>query len=385
MALDTTAGSVVHYLLGYLDRVWPKGEFDRSKLYIFAIAVAFLPLLFSALLSPIPLFAPSPPEHPLPFFRDWNMLFLFIVSFPAILILTATDQRFLVRALKEVKSAGTLTISDEEKDRLALRWYRRFLNINIVGQGVGILIGICLAYSTIQALSLPQTGHFIVHDGKLLPVGFVYLYCIFLFYTLLFVYMVRIISISLLLRDIVAHSRLKMLPLHPDNCGGLGPVGRIGLRNEYALTLLGINVVLFLLVDSLYLHVSFSLAALMAAAVIAYLAIAPFVFLAPLLPFRSAMERNKSELIAPVVQRIRKELDRLPEKLSSGQSCKDDKERLEELRKIRDVIDELPVWPLDSGTLTKFATAYMVPIIIPILTGSVVALAKYIAGLITPI
>ena len=34
------------------------------------------------------------------------------------------------------------------------------------------------------------------------------------------------------------------LPLHPDQCGGLRPVGEPGLRNQYTLTLPGLNIVI---------------------------------------------------------------------------------------------------------------------------------------------
>jgi hypothetical protein len=74
-----------------------------------------------------------------------------------------------------------------------------------------------------------------------------YLYCIILLYTLVIVYVTRCIVLSYFLRALVAAARpLCILPLHPDKCGGLRPVGRLGLRNQYTLTILGINIVLLL-------------------------------------------------------------------------------------------------------------------------------------------
>jgi hypothetical protein len=76
---------------------------------------------------------------------------------------------------------------------------------------------------------------------------YVYLYCIILLYTLVIVYVTRCIVLSYFLRALVAAARpLCILPLHPDKCGGLRPVGRLGLRNQYTLTILGINIVLLL-------------------------------------------------------------------------------------------------------------------------------------------
>ena len=101
----------------------------------------------------------------------------------------------------------------------------------------------------------------------------------------------------------------------------------------------------------------------MVAAVIGYLILGPLIFMAPLSPFRGGMVKNKNQLMGEVAQRLRKELDRLLAQLQSGPIFKEDEELIERLRKIGAVIDELPVWPFDAGTLRKFLTAYIIPII----------------------
>jgi hypothetical protein len=127
------------------------------------------------------------------------------------------------------------------------------------------------------------------------------------------------------------------------------------LRNQYGLTLIGINVVLLIM--------PLPLEFLVAAAIAAYVCLGPVIFMAPLLPFRGGMLKNKQQLQGEVAQRIRRELDRLRLQLPSGSISKDDEELVERLRKIGAVIEELPVWPFDAGTLRKFLTAYAIPII----------------------
>ena len=89
----------------------------------------------------------------------------------------------------------------------------------------------------------------------------------------------------------------------------------------------------------------------------------PFVFLAPLLPFRDGMLKSKTELMGAVARRMRVELERLRAQLRTGPITKEDEELVERLRKIGAVINELPVWPFDAGTLRKFLTAYVIPIV----------------------
>jgi hypothetical protein len=197
----------------------------------------------------------------------------------------------------------------------------------------------------------------------MLPVGFVFLWCVWLFYTLIPIYVLRTIGISCFLRDLVEHAEINMLPFHPDQSGGLRPVGEIGLRNQYGLTVGGINVVLLIFTSVLYLQVPRPLYGLMVAAGLAYLILGPAVFIGPLLPFRAGMMNTKTTLMSEVAQRLRVELRRLHGELLCGQITKDDEDLIDRLRKLGSVIDQLPVWPFDFGTVRKFASAYIAPLL----------------------
>jgi len=205
------------------------------------------------------------------------------------------------------------------------------------------------------------TGFWIALDGRLLPVGYVFLWCIFIFYALIPPYIFRSVCTSLFLRDLVRHASLRMLPFHPDHSGGLRPVGTLGLRNQYGLTVFGLNVVSLVAVSYLFLDVPRALFALIIAAAVAYGLLGPLVFMGPLLPFRAGMLRTKSELMTEVAQRLRVELQRLRTQLGSGPITKEDEELIDRLQKVGRVIDDLPVWPFDAATLRRFLAAYILP------------------------
>jgi hypothetical protein len=75
------------------------------------------------------------------------------------------------------------------------------------------------------------------------------------------------------------------------------------------------------------------------------------------------MQANKAELRSEIVQRLRMESERLRKQLPLKAATKEDEELIERLRKMCAAIDELPVWPFDPGTLRKFMTAYVIPIV----------------------
>jgi hypothetical protein len=331
-------------------------------IYIAATAVTFLPLLLAALLSPLSLTEVTGTLR-LPFLYDWNVLFMFLISFPSLVVFIVNDQAVLSSSLYSVEIDGILTIAEVHASSLCTFWERRFRTINYIGQALGAITGALEAYVTYVAMTPSSVGFWMAENDRLLPVGFVFLYCLFLFYCLVPVLILRSVAVALLLRGIVARSHLRMLPMHPDKAGGLRPIGRLALRNQYLLTLFGLNIVLFVVVPFYFLQVPSVISRLIAVIITAYMILGPVVFMAPLLPFRNGMRSTKSELMVEIAQRLRVELQRLHAQLKSGLISKEDEELIDRLRKIGSVIDELPVWPFDAGTLRKFIAAYVIPVV----------------------
>jgi hypothetical protein len=193
----------------------------------------------------------------------------------------------------------------------------------------------------------------------------VYLVSVALFYALLSVYVGRTVGIIRLLREVVTGRELSIIPFHPDGCGGLKPVGEIGLRNQYLLGLVGINVILhwsgrfFLDTNPLY-----NLGLALATA--AYTIAGPLSFLGPLLPFRKGMREAKDAMLSLVSARMRQEIASVADHLRTpgGEVSKADEERIARLQKFGEVLQRLPVWPFDTSTLRKFSAAYVFPLLL---------------------
>jgi hypothetical protein len=360
ITLNTTAGSALHVIPRWLDSLG-FGAFTPVVIYAGAVSLTFLPLIIGAGLSPLSMTIQSETLS-LPFLYDVSTIFLYVVSFPCLLILTVTDHRVLSRALSRVQIDGILTISEVTGLALAERCYRRFRITNLVAQALGLAAGGITAYFVYRLNATATIKSWTESEGHLLAVGYIRLYCDFLFSFVAAVYVIRSIAVPILLWDIVAHAEFHMLPLHPDKAGGLRPIGRLGLRNQYAITLVGLNIGLGWLVSYLLLPDNAWKGFIVVAAT-AYLIFGPVVFVGPLLPFRDGMIRSKSQLMSGVALRMRLQLDDLRSRFQSGVITAEDEQMIERLRKIGAVIDDLPVWPFDTLTLRKFFTAYMIPII----------------------
>jgi hypothetical protein len=359
ISIDTTRNSILHRLMRRRG-----GELRAPSVAYLGAAAATYGLLIVIAAATYLLANGDMPSHRLPLHRDWNIMFMFLVSFPTLVTLTITDDAVLRSALQRIQRDGILMLPNTGAARqVTAAWEQRFARINVLALVAGIAMGLSVVRINYVAYTPPSLGFWIADRGRLLPVGYVFFFCIFLFYVVVPIILARSAAISLLLRDIVSQARLSLLPAHPDRCGGLRPIGRVGLRNQYALSVCGINVVLLYAVSYAYLDMGSNLRSLVVAAIVAYVAMGPLVFLGPLLSFRQGMLATKIELLSEVAQRLRIELRRLRQQLPEGQITKADEELVERLRKIGAVIEELPVWPFDASTLKKFVSAYVIPLV----------------------
>jgi hypothetical protein len=397
---DTTSGSLLHRLVKY--DATTRRRPAILKTYLLSIVITYGPLLVAAIISPLPLWRTTA-DLKLPFFSDWNMTFTFLVSFPTLVVFLVTDDYELFNSQRDVQTARVLCVNETYSSKLAnssaagfgminisstagfcminISSTAGFCMINIIVQSLGALLGLTLGWLTVEIYTLPSVGFWISSKGDLLPVGYAYDYCIFLLYAIITIYVSRGIAFSVFLSKVADQSTIRMLPSHPDKCGGLKHIGKLGLRNQYILSILGLNIVILAAV-SLSLKLP-SFHRLIAPAAAVYFILGPILFLAPLLPFRRGMNRTKEEWMREVAERLRMEFERLRLKIQAAKITKEDEEVVDRLRKIGSVIDELPVWPFDARTLRNFASAYLGPLVplgFPFIGKALVAIIGWLNG-----
>jgi hypothetical protein len=361
IAVDTTGGSVIHRLLA------PAGHGERDAvsavtLFIVSGLVAYVPIVVTSWLGGIPLMHQTAAVR-LPLFYDANTAWMCVASLPTLLILIVRDQRVLADALNQVQQDDVIRPYPGAAIELKNEYERKFRWLNIWSQVAALAIGIVVAAMNFHAMSDPTLGAWGAPGGVLRLPGYLLLVVVMVFYTLVGIYVARSAGIVVLLRGLVKKVDLEILPLHPDGCGGLRPMGQLGLRNQYALTVFGINVILLGYVAHAFLGNTGSMQLLVGLGVGAYLLVGPVVFLSPLLPFRGGMLDAKKRLLHPIAKRMREELANIEANIGAHGFTKEDEEVFDRLQKLGGVIALLPVWPFDARTIRKFVTAYVLPIV----------------------
>ena len=359
IAVDTTRGSLIHWLI----RRRPDGRPISTGATAFLVVAlgAYVPIVIAAWLGGLPLLHPTDAVH-LPLFYDTNTAWMCLVSLPTLLVLTVRDQRALDEALSRAQDDGVIRAHEGAAEQLKAKYEKVFLRLNVFSQVLGLAAGIALAAANYSVMRNPKLAPWGSPSGVIQPAGYYMLAVVVVLYALVTIYIFRSAGFVAFLRGMVKKSDVDMLPLHPDACGGLRPMGDLGLRNQYVLTVFGINLIFLAYVTQTYLGDLGLMQFLVALGAAAYLILGPLVFLGPLLPFRGGMLDAKRRLLRPVAERLRLELSKVEGNLAGGVISKQDEELIDRLQKLGTMIDSLPVWPFDAGTLRRFLTAYVLPV-----------------------
>lgn len=359
--VDTTHGSVLHRWVQYGGRL-P----TAARVYAACVALTYLPALIAAswILKPDVVTR-------LPFLLDWNFTFTFLVSFPTLVLLIVSDEHVLALALQRVWVSGVISRDVADSRSFAQKWTARFGWANTYAYTFGLVLGAGLSWLTLRVYVWTAAGFWAAPAGTVGLIGFLYLACITLLYAVIAVFVTRSVMIAFFLGELVKLVTVRLLPFHPDGCGGLQPAGRLGLRNQYTLTILGLNIAILGVVTVRYLASHTPERELIATAVLAYAVLGPVVFMAPLLPFRAAMLRSKAVLMGELSDRLRIDFTKIRSKFQTEGLSAEDLETLERLQKVGAMIEGLPVWPFDARTLRTFASAYVVPFLLPFLEKAV--------------
>ena len=366
IAPETRQLSFIHWAVDYDGLNWGR------NLAAYLAVVAFTYGLMS--LVAVTQFPPGArPSHWV--FGDWAVMFAFGISFPAILFMIASDQQALNDAMNGVWKSGVVTESRETVEEFRKKWAGHFKIINLAVQTAGLLLAIVLSYFTAHSFDVAGTKTWI-QAGT--PTGYAYMAGIALFYALLITYIVRCVALAVLLKNMAANWQIELSTMHPDGCGGLQPLGRIGLRNQYALTILGINIAV--VAATIYQINQALVVVIIVPALAVYLIFGPIIFLGPLLPFRRVMADKRRRMMQEIAAPLDAKFDKLREHARvNGAVDKDELEELERLRSIGTTVGGMPIWPFDAPTMRVFATAYVIPLLLAVATKGVELIIQQIA------
>lgn len=358
--LDTCQASLLH---SWFTSPPTKEESDLTSSVVRFAATALFSLgliVIVATLDGTVLLTRSP-SIKLPLLYDANTAWMFLVTLPVLVTLLLSERHLIPERIGALLTQDTLRLSQPAEVELRSTWEKAFRRVNIVAQLFGLIVGATIAlslYLTSRSGGKSWQGTVVHYNTS----GYIWLLWIFAFYWVSTIYVFRAVTTYRFLRSVTTLGDIRLVPFHPDNCGGLKPVGTLGLRNQYVLAVGGINLLMLIGILQ-FLGTEGVLPVYVGAAAVFYIICGPIAFLGPLLPFRQAMLSEKHRRMQQVGAALRDHYERcLNEVLEKGLSKKDEAmgKRLEKMMRM---VRKLPVWPFDTHTLGKFLTAYLVPLL----------------------
>ena len=156
--------------------------------------------------------------------------------------------------------------------------------------------------------------------------------------------------------------QIRVSPLHPDSCCGLGRIGDVAMLFNVIIFIIGIYVSLTVL-DKMFVQESSPFADITIPLYLTgYVLLAPLLFFLPLGSARRTMKQAKIDFLSPLSERC--------EKLAKLSSVDADKESSAavgaffEMDKLRTQIEkEIPIWPFNFRSFLNFSGAIVVPLV----------------------
>ncbi|MBW8000549.1 MAG: hypothetical protein FVQ80_00820 [Planctomycetes bacterium] len=195
---------------------------------------------------------------------------------------------------------------------------------------------------------ISQRIFFYVWWAYILPVFIYYLFVV-------------VITLNRLFRMVIDTDSLDLQPMHPDNAGGLGELGRMALNfNITILLTMAITITLY------YTHGHNTP---LTCGIIVQFLLLPVVFFLPLLQVHRAMRIKKESLLLEISKHYKCVSDVLVQKIAKDDKVKEEYEEESNLRALYKSLEDIPTWPFDTRTIMQFTSTILLPALIWLIRG----------------
>ena len=190
------------------------------------------------------------------------------------------------------------------------------------------------------------------------------LFIILNFYIVPLIFYKSIITI-ISMRD-VFNLKLKLQPLHPDNCSGIKPLGDLAIAiNYFAVLILLYFTILAVFDPSLKQNILSSLIFFCLFFIVFFLSI--IIFILSILKAHKQMIRDKRELLLSLHVEFQENYESFLTILSNGDFKKILSDKIISINNMYLIAERMPVWPFDTKSISRFFTTISLPLIIYII------------------
>ena len=173
------------------------------------------------------------------------------------------------------------------------------------------------------------------------------------------------------LRRLFTDFAVEVSPLHPDQAGGLSPLGKFSLNLSYIITILGFILATLPMSRHYLAHgtFGFSWTSDVVLGLGIYILAAPLAFFAPLSVAHSAMKSTKQKLLLEISQQFEREYADIQLSIQGdGSKLEESIANLRGLQSLHELTSKFPVWPFNIENILRFMTSFVSPILLVVIS-----------------
>lgn len=301
--------------------------------------------------------------------RDYSYHAMFLVLLPFFIIFIRYYLNGLEKAIYSLRESRVLQI-DEINYQNAVDYSNKLFSSSFLII-IPLILSIILLIDSIISYNLNglNTWNSTTLKGINLTSS-IDIFITFLFFYFFFALLIRM-SLTFFVIHKFLNGNLNVQPLHPDNCGGLSPLGEFALRISWAGIIVGFPVLLLMYGNYRNNIPHYQLTNIMN--IVGYVLALTIVFFLPLLGARKSMREAKIKELNIINNIFQKERKIALKNINKSNPTNEIKiSNLENLIKLHDIANSMPVWPFNSRNIIRFLSSVLWP--------ALLVLAEYIVG-----
>ncbi|OUL18557.1 hypothetical protein BV378_36445 [Nostoc sp. RF31YmG] len=285
--------------------------------------------------------------------QDWIPWFVGIFISPVTLGYYLWSFKAINKVIQDLETSDVLEIDKLEIDQLVINLYsQKWRKLSALASAIFFSIIVFIvrhrledswtSSSLLPGLTITIATFVVVYMGSILVLNLIT--NIWIFY------------------KILGKKNLDINPLHPDRCGGLQCLSDYSLKTAYLVSVLGIWIgVIEYQVITQDIGKGFSFVHLV---IPLYIFLSVVCFFGPLLAAHSGMKKAKEESLHKIARQFRAEYSGIYTSLAEDtETFKKKSEKIQQLRTLYTMTDELPVWPFDVKTFRRYLLTVPTPLI----------------------
>lgn len=182
---------------------------------------------------------------------------------------------------------------------------------------------------------------------------------------------IRITQFILQLRYFFDEVSIDIKSLHPDGCGGLKELGGFSVKLGYVLGAIGTSVILTVYIQSFLMGGNFGeliWGPALILFILVYTICAPLTFFVPIGTAHQAMLEAKERELLMISRQFELDYDNMMKRLpSSTNTIKKELEKIEQLKRLYNIVQGFPVWPFNYQNVLRFVISVLGPFILSVL------------------